>query len=518
MSIETGPISTSNATVNHAHESEHVSYSHETVNMSTEKTTTNILHEGTELSDSHVTGSEKQVHAASGSADQPIEEVPSAQDDPLYQMASTVAPSHRSVHRDPMSRVTTDAEGNTYPEGGREAWLVVLGSFLGLFGSLGLINTIGTFQAYIESHQLKDYSSGDVGWIFGMFPFLTFFCGVQIGPIFDARGPRALILAGSICEMAFIILLGFCTQYWHFMLVIGVLGGVGASLIFTPAISAVGHFFYEKRGLATGIAATGGSIGGVVFPLTLEALFPKVGWGWATRVIALLCLISLSISNLLIRSRLPQKPFSKENVLPDFKIFRDPRFALTTASVFFIEWGLFIPISYISSYALYQGFSTEFSYQILAILNVGSFFGRWLPGFFADFLGRFNTLIVTVALCLLCNACLWLPAGNSLALLVIYALIFGFASGSNISLTPVCVGQRRLCKTEHYGRYYATAYTIVSFGTLTGIPIAGEILARCNGEYWGLIAFTIACYAAGLICCTAVKVLQVGWRKPLAIY
>ncbi|KAJ5709238.1 Major facilitator superfamily domain general substrate transporter [Penicillium malachiteum] len=504
MSIETGPISTSNATVNHAHESEHVSYSHETVTNSTKKTTTNIV------------GSEKQAHAASESADQPVEEVPSAQDDPLYQIASTVAPSHRSVHRDPMSQVTTDAEGNTYPEGGREAWLVVLGSFLGLFGSLGLINTIGTFQAYIESHQLKDYSSGDVGWIFGMFPFLTFFCGVQIGPIFDARGPRALILAGSICEMAFIILLGFCTQYWHFMLVIGVLGGVGASLIFTPAISAVGHFFYEKRGLATGIAATGGSIGGVVFPLTLEALFPKIGWGWATRVIALLCLISLSISNLLIRSRLPQKPFSKENVLPDFRIFSDARFALTTASVFFIEWGLFIPVGYISSYALYQGFSTEFSYQILAILNVGSFFGRWLPGFFADFLGRFNTLIVTVALCLLCNACLWLPAGNSLALLVIYALIFGFASGSNISLTPVCVGQ--LCKTEHYGRYYATAYTIVSFGTLTGIPVAGEILARCNGEYWGLIAFTIACYAAGLICCTAVKVIQVGWRKPLAIY
>jgi predicted MFS family arabinose efflux permease len=196
--------------------------------------------------------------------------------------------------------------------------------------------------------------------------------------------------------------------------------------------------------------------------LILQALFPKIGWGWATRVIALICLIAFGFANLLIKSRLPKKEFSKENVLPDFRIFRDIRFTLTTASVFFIEWGLFVPISYISSYALAHGFSTEFSYQILAILNVGSFFGRSLPGFFADFLGRFNALIVTVALCLLCNACLWLPAGNSLALLVIYALVFGFASGSNISLTPVCVGQ--LCKTEHYGRYYATAYTVVSFG------------------------------------------------------
>ncbi|KAJ5287671.1 hypothetical protein N7478_003357 [Penicillium angulare] len=471
-----------------------------------------------EKSASHVTNSEQQVHAVgkSESPDQPTAHDHPAQSDVLYQMASTVAPSQRSVHRDPVSRVTTDAEGNVYPEGGKEAWLVVLGSFLGLFGSLGLVNTIGTFQAYISSHQLKDYSSGDIGWIFGMYAFLVFFCGVQIGPIFDARGPRMLVLAGSICEMAFIILLGFCTKYWHFMLVIGVLGGVGASLIFTPAISAIGHFFYERRGLATGIAATGGSIGGIAFPLILEALFPRIGWAWATRVIALICLITFSLASLLIKSRLPQKPFSKENILPDFRIFRDSRFALTTASVFFIEWGLFVPISYISTYALDKGFSTSFSYQILAILNVGSFFGRFLPGFFADYLGRFNALIVTVAMCLLCNVCFWLPAGKSLALLVIYSLFFGFASGSNISLTPVCVGQ--LCKTENYGRYYATCYTIVSFGTLTGIPIAGEILVRCNGEWWGLITFTIACYALGLVCCTAVKVIQVGWRKPLAIY
>ena len=35
------------------------------------------------------------------------------------------------------SRVSTDAFGNTYPEGGREAWLCVLGSFCGLMAALG---------------------------------------------------------------------------------------------------------------------------------------------------------------------------------------------------------------------------------------------------------------------------------------------------------------------------------------------------------------------------------------------
>ncbi|KAL5050406.1 hypothetical protein BDW71DRAFT_125041 [Aspergillus fruticulosus] len=437
-------------------------------------------------------------------------------DDDLNRHFSIVTASDDVSHRAPASRVTTDADGNTYPEGGLEAWLVVLGSFLGLFASLGLVNTIGSFQAYLQTNQLKDYSSGSIAWIFGIYAFLTFFGGVQVGPVFDARGPRLLVFGGSVLVMLQVVTMGFCTQYWHFVLSIGIAGGLGTSMIFTPAVSAIGHYFNERRGVATGLAATGGSVGGVAFPLILESLFPKVGWAWATRVIALICLVSLIGACLLVKSRLPKKPASKENVLPDFRIFRSLKLSFTTAGIFFIEWGLFIPISYISSYALAHGTSETLSYQMLAFLNVGSVLGRAIPGFFADHLGRFNTLIVTVALCLVCNVCLWLPAGDSVAVMIVYCVIFGFASGSNISLTPVCISQ--LCKIENYGRYYATSYTIVSFGTLTGMPIAGEILARCNGDYWGLITYTIFCYAAGLICVATAKLIHVGWRHPLVIY
>lgn len=75
---------------------------------------------------------------------------------------------------------------------------------------------------------------------------------------------------------------------------------------------------------------------------------------------------------------------------------------------------------------------------------------------------------------------------------MVFVVVFGFASGSNISLTPVCVGQ--LCETRDYGQYYATCYTIVSVGCLTGVPIAGEIIERDGGQYWGLIVFTGCCY------------------------
>lgn len=90
----------------------------------------------------------------------------------------------------------------TYPEGGLQAWLVVLGSFSGMVVGFGLLNTVGTLQAYLSEHQLASYDPPSSGWIFSIFIFLAFFCGLQIGPVFDAKGPRWLIFAGSVCLLA----------------------------------------------------------------------------------------------------------------------------------------------------------------------------------------------------------------------------------------------------------------------------------------------------------------------------
>ncbi|KAL6713963.1 hypothetical protein ACLMJK_008457 [Lecanora helva] len=417
-------------------------------------------------------------------------------------------------------------DDHTYPEGGLAAWLVVLGSFSGMVASFGVLNSVGTFQAYLSTHQLAEHSPSSIGWVFSIYAFLTFFCGVQIGPFFDAKGARWLVAAGSI--FLFVGLMGVAesTKLWHFILTFSIISGIGSSLVFTPAVGAIAHWFMRRRATATGLATTGGSIGGIVFPLMLQRLFPLVGFRWTTRILAFTFLFLLTIANLLIRTRLTpcdrrkagEKDIPKTNILrdicPDFRIFKHTVFFLTTAGVFFIELALFIPISYISIYALLHNVSPTFSYQLLSILNVGSFFGRWAPGYMADRFGRFNTMIATVALCMLSVFCLWLTCtpesgAGGVAQVIIFALIFGFGSGSNISLTPVCVGQ--LCGTEVFGRWYASLYTVVSFGCLIGIPIAGQLLESDGGRYTALIAFVGGCYGLGLACFVWARVLKVGW-------
>ncbi|KAK5131807.1 hypothetical protein LTR08_000562 [Meristemomyces frigidus] len=421
----------------------------------------------------------------------------------------------------PGSPDSSDKVEVVYPEGGLQAWLVVLGSFSGMAASFGYMNTIGIYAAYLKEHQLSQYSESTIGWIFSIYIFLSFFCGLQIGPIFDAKGPKMLIMAGSVLMLLSAFLLAECTEYWHFMIVFGVLGGTGTSLIFTPSVSAIGHFFMLGRANATGIAAAGGSLGGIIFPLMLQDLFPKVGWAWAIRAQAFIILVLLILANLLIRSRLP--PRAGGSVMPDFTIFRQPAFALVAVGTYFLEWGLFIPITYLTSYALHSGaMSQTFAFQVIAIFNAGSCLGRWAPGYLADKFGRYNTMIVTIFFCMSSSLALWLPAtvlsthpdaNNTktiLALTIAYSILMGFASGSNISLTPVCVGM--LCDTEEYGRYYATCYTLVSFGTLTGVPIAGAIIQASGGAYWGVALWTGLCYVFAGSCFLTVRVMKVGWE------
>lgn len=394
---------------------------------------------------------------------------------------------------------------------------------------------MGVFHAYLGEHQLADYSESSIGWILGVFVFLTFFCGIFIGPLFDMHGPLYLLSGGTVCMTAGMLLLGICKgelsaylsvhtvlsvyRILQFMLALGLLCGVGSSLLLTPAIAAVGHFFSARRGIATGIAATGGSLGGIIWPLMLERTFAQAGFPWATRIMGLVYMLCAVIATFLIRSRL--KPLSTRPLFADRGFLRDRAFWLAVLGIYLMECGLFVPITYLTSFALsVNSDTTRFPYQLIPYMNVGSCLGRIAAGYVADGVGRFNAMIAALVVCGILTVAFWLPitlldpAEVSVALLqglsILFALTFGVASGSNISLAPVCIGQ--LCDTKQYGTYYATCYFFVSFGTLISIPIGGALIQAIDGGYWAVVCWTIACYICSAACFLLSRTYQVGWR------
>lgn len=265
------------------------------------------------------------------------------------------------------------------------------------------------------------------------------------------------------------------------------LNGLSTSLFFTPCFAAVGHFFRERRGLATGIASTGGGVGGAVFPLMLQPLLQRASWPWAMRALGLACLVLAAAACLLVRSRLP--PAAGATARPDLRVLlRDPAVAAATAGVFCMEFALFVPIAYISGYALREGLGPGLAAGALTVVNASSVAGRVPAGLAADRAGPFNVNIAATALAAAASLGVWLPAGQTLPGLVAFAVLFGFGTGNSIGITPVCVG--RLCHTSEYGRYYATCYTVVSFACLISIPIAGNLITAAGGSFRGLIILT----------------------------
>ncbi|KAJ5858609.1 hypothetical protein N7534_003886 [Penicillium rubens] len=436
---------------------------------------------------------------------------------------------------DPQARdspkITSESDHDQYPEGGLKAWSVVLGAWCAMIPSMGLLNSLGTLQPWTSTHQLKDYSESSIGWIYGAYTFFLYLGGVRFGAILDSHGPLYVILPGSIGIVLSLIFLSFSHGVFTFSILIDAIPPTYhrrcellrrnrrprrsiRQYTFRTPLAAVGHWFNVRRGWATGVACTAGGVGGCIFPLIILFAAPRIGFAWAIRIIALVCAVTCSIACLTVRTRLPPK---KAGPSLDFRALRDIKYASATLSVFLVEFAVFIPITYITSYTLHAGFDEQMSYAVLVFLNLGAVFGRFLPGLVADRLGRFNVMIMSSFICSLFTLTLWLSADlvepHSLGMVISYAVLFGFWSGTAISLAPVCISQ--VCEIQDYGKRVGTTWTIVSVGTLIAIPIAGAIQQHNNGEYYGLIIFGGVLYISSTIAFIVSRGICKGWALKI---
>jgi hypothetical protein len=71
----------------------------------------------------------------------------------------------------------------SFPDGGREAWLVVVGSFLALFCTFGLLNCVGVFLQYYVEGPLSNYGESAVSWITSAQIFFMNGTAIIVSPI-----------------------------------------------------------------------------------------------------------------------------------------------------------------------------------------------------------------------------------------------------------------------------------------------------------------------------------------------
>ncbi|KAH7155341.1 major facilitator superfamily domain-containing protein [Dactylonectria estremocensis] len=398
-------------------------------------------------------------------------------------------------------------------EGGARAWLTVAGSSAALFVTFGWVNCIGLFQAQYEMDQLKGYSSSSVSWITSVEFFCMLFFSPVGGRLFDNYGPRLPMLIGSFMHVFGLMMLSISSEYYQIMLSQSICSGIGSSLVFSPALTAAQTYFQKKRGIALGLVVAGSSIGGVVFPEMAQHLIPRVGFGWAVRACAFLITGMLVFANLAITSNWEHKPkpFCMANYV---RPARELNFCIMAASCFFLYWGLFVPFNYIVTEAIHYGMKESLAISLVPILNGASFFGRTVPNYVADKVGRFNVMIVMIFVSAIFVLGLWLP-GRGDGAIIAFAVLFGISSGAGIGLGPVLI--TNISPPGELGFRMGTIMSIAAIGTLTSPPIAGLIVADDGGSYryaavFAGVNFILAGFGIGWL-----RVRLEGWKMSTKI-
>ena len=215
--------------------------------------------------------------------------------------------------------------------------------------------------------------------------------------------------------------------------------------------------------------------------------------------------LTLSISLLVMRVRVV--PTQKRQLL-QLSAFKEAPYTLFSIAEFLGFMGLYIPFFYIQSYATNAPkthIDPSLAFYLLIILNAASVFGRVIPNFLADKTGPLNMLFPCAAISSLLAFC-WI-AIDSKAGLIIFCILYGFFSGTFVSLPPTTVVSLSP-SLGVVGTRMGMSFAFAGLGLLVGNPVAGAILGQ-GTNFSGVQAFcggTVALAAAAVLIARVSKV------------
>ncbi|KAI2470742.1 MFS general substrate transporter [Annulohypoxylon bovei var. microspora] len=405
------------------------------------------------------------------------------------------------------SRITTRTwpEPPPPPDGGSHAWTQVAMGWLVIFTTWGWVNSFGSFQTYYTS--VLPQSPSTISWIGSVQIWFCLVISVISGRLLDAGLFLPTFMVGAVIQVLGMFLMSISDQYWSLMLTQGVLTGIGSGIFFTPSLALVATYFDKRRGLAVGLATTGNSAGGIIYPVVVRQLIPTLGFAWTTRVLAFINLTCLSIVFAFMRPRLPPR---KSGPLIDFAAFREWPYLGVVGGIFATSMSNYFTFYYIASFGRESlGLSYSSASIMVILINGAGIIFRVIPPIIADRIGPINVMFpVTFAWALV--AFCWL-AVDDVPGLYVFTCFYGICSGSFQCLTATAVASitKRL---DTVGTRLGMAFSISSFASLTGPPIGGAIQAASGGKFTGAQAWAACMTFIGFLCFAFVRVNKAGWE------
>ena len=375
----------------------------------------------------------------------------------------------------------------------RRAWSVCAAAAVAICLAFGTNYSFGAFfEAMAEDF---DAGRGATAVVFGVTSFLFFGTGVISGPLADRIGPRPLTAVGAVLMGAGLIATSRAGELWIGVLTYGIGVGFGAGLFVTPMFSTVGGWFVRRRALALGLAATGSGLGTLVIVPTASRLIDAHGWRTTYMGLAVLDLVVIGAAAFVLapapQSQAPPAAVDHMKLVAATSAFR--RFWLCGV-LFTVAQS--IAFAFVVDFATDEGVSSQAAAFVLALIGASSILGR--VGLTPLVVRLGSVRVVQISLLVVPAAfTLWLLAGGTYLLLIIFAVVLGVAYGAFVGISSeVCAF---LFGVVGLGGVIGMLYLGAGIGGLVGSPMAGVLADVSSGRALPIAAGIAASAIAAVV-------------------
>lgn len=242
-----------------------------------------------------------------------------------------------------------------------------------------------------------------------------------------------------------------------------------------------------------GISASGSSLGGVIYPIIFTYVQPKLGFGWAVRIIGFIAIVTLAIPCAVIKPR--ARPAGRRKVF-DTSILKELPFSLMNLATFFGFVGQYIPYFFIEQFA--EQHDLKLNFWMLIVLNVGSIPGRIIPSLVADqYFHPLKVLTATTAGATILAFC-WIAIKSSTPGLIVWCFLYGFCSGAFVSLQGAAVASMTT-NMATIGTRFGINMFAGALGILIGSPVGGAIFPKSWPGAQIFCGGTLACATLAIV-------------------
>jgi OFA family oxalate/formate antiporter-like MFS transporter len=393
-------------------------------------------------------------------------------------------------------------------------WVVVGTAFSVLFMAYGAQFSFGVFfSAMIEEFG---WSRGALSGAFALYAFGYSVLAAVAGRLTDRWGPRAVIATGGVFLGAGWIAMSATSAIWHPYVFYGVLAALGMSTANVPCTATVARWFVRRRGLATGLATAGGSLGAFCLPPIAQLLVSGVGWRRAYVIFGAAILLMLNLLAPLMK-RDPEglgltpdgdQPGASGGELLSRGSDYTMHHAMRTGAfwmlfaLFAATWiPIFAPLVHLVPLARGLGVDPLVAATLVSALGMAGIIGRLVMGSLSDRIGRRPAIGVGIVLQIL--AFLGFAVAGALPGLYAASIAFGFSYGAVSSLFPAIVA-------DFFGRRHAGSLVGLLFAMSGSMAALGPLGA-------GFIYDRTGSYGPAWVASAGLNLLALGllaWARP----